>query len=98
MAAAACASTSVPAARAGADELEQRAGPGHRRRLHGRIGAALEAHRRLGAQAEALGGRAHRLRLEPRALEDDARRAVADLGVGAAHHAADARWRGRRRR
>ena len=36
------------------------------------IGAALEAVRRLGAQAQPLARRAHRLRLEPRALEHDA--------------------------
>ena len=54
-----------------------------------RIDAALEAIRRLAAQAEALRGAAHAGRRELRALDQDVARGRADLGLGAAHHAGD---------
>ena len=55
-----------------------------------RIDAAIEAERRLAAQAEAGGGLGDADRLEPGDLERDRRGRVADLAVEPAHDPADA--------
>ncbi len=54
------------------------------------IGAPLEAGRRLGTQAEVLGGAGHGHGLPPGAFEQDRGGALGDLGGGAAHHPGDA--------
>ena len=55
-----------------------------------RIDAPLEAIRRIGLHAEAPRRAADDGRLEPGALEQDVRRRVADLALGAADDAAEA--------
>ena len=61
-----------------------------RRELRGllrevRVDAFLPTRRSLGPQAQPLGGTEDRVRLEVRGLQQDARRAVADLALLAAH-------------
>ena len=53
------------------------------------IGAALEAVRRVGVHAVALGHAADRRRIEPRRLDQHVLRLLGDHGVEAAHHAGE---------
>ena len=75
--------------RARANLLQQLAGARHGQRRRRDVRAPLESHGRFGAETERAAGRPHRLRLEPSRLEHDSRRRNADLGVRAAHDAAN---------
>jgi len=57
-----------------------------------RIESALEAGRRLGAQALGARGAANTEHVEVRRFEQDARRFVSDLAVEAAHDTGDTDW------
>ncbi len=76
--------------RAGQLDEHARGGAVRDRRELG-VDALLEAVRRLGADAEAPRRAQDRAAVERRGLEHDLGRVVGDLGIGAAHHARDAR-------
>ena len=68
---------------------EERRRPRDALRWRADVAAAFEADRRLGLEAQPLARAPDRRRVEIRALEHDVARRGADLGVVAAHHAAD---------
>ncbi len=72
---------------AGANRFEQRARALHRRHWKTRIGAAFEAHARLGLQRQLPARAAHRKRIEVRALEHDDGCPLGDFGCRATHDA-----------